>query len=236
MYNKSNILDKYLLNWDGVWYLMGKYQQLYDGDTKMMPDGELVCNPTIEGEKESEKVLRLLWLDIGKYKEQIKEDWQKIENDYEFRHQYEAEYIAIKRLSIICKDYEDRCKYLDELVSKMQQSKCPKFSIPNELNTDKASRLLGKAMQYGLCDASYKWLKTKALLAYFSAQASDYLSLTNSKYGEKQKISWQPFEQLFQVTGLAGANNENVNKYGPPKDSKIVDDIFKELNNSVNNQ
>lgn len=80
--------------------------------------------------------------------------------------------------------------------------------LPSELNTEPAKALFQGAIQNRLCDTNYKWLKTKALLAYFADRASEYLNLGKGEYDGKKKISWKPFETLFGIKGLSGARRD----------------------------
>lgn len=99
-------------------------------------------------------------------------------------------------------------------------------TIPKELNTEKAKALIQKAIQKGLCDNNYKWLKSKALLAYFADRASEHLNLGKGKYGDKIKTSWKPFETLFNAKGLSGAKNDYQKTGTLPDGYEIVDKLF----------
>ena len=70
---------------------------------------------------------------------------------------------------------EIRCKELAEHRRKGQNINT--LGLPTELNTDKAKKLFSLAISNGICDNNYKWLKSKALLAYFADRASEYLKL-----------------------------------------------------------
>lgn len=68
-----------------------------------------------------------------------------------------------------------------------------------------------------------KWLKSKALLAYFADVANDKLSL---KHGEKRTI--RPFEVLFGKKGLTSAINDYKKTGDFPIGNKDIDDLFAE--------
>lgn len=102
--------------------------------------------------------------------------------------------------------------------------------IPPELNTKRGLLVLQKAIENGLCDEHYHWLKTKALLAYFSKMASIILDLSQSVQDGFDKISWKPFEQLFGYKDLRYTKNYFQNKTGkPPKGHKVIENLFKKL-------
>lgn len=105
-------------------------------------------------------------------------------------------------------------------------------TLPKELNTEKAITLLQKAVKIGLCDDSYNWLKSKALLAYFADKASEYLGLSKGKYYDNEidddndKTFWKPFETLFGRKNLSQSKRDYKRK-GLPRDYKDVDNLFK---------
>ena len=101
-----------------------------------------------------------------------------------------------------------------------------KVYIPKELNNDKAKSIISKAIEAGLCDNNYKWLKSKALLAYFADRASEYLKLGKGEYDGKTKTSWKPFEALFGIDGLSGAKRDYQKTGTLPDGYKDVDNLF----------
>lgn len=107
-------------------------------------------------------------------------------------------------------------------------------TIPVELSTDRAQRLLNEAAKAGFIsvnDGRYKWEKTKALCAYFVDKASEYLQLkAKADSNGATGTSWKPFEQLFSVSGLSGCKNEWKNKTGAmPRGYKDIDRLFSRL-------
>lgn len=109
-----------------------------------------------------------------------------------------------------------------------KQIKCceKKRLFPNELNSDKAKNILQKAMEAGLCDDAYKWIKSKALLAYFADKASEYLGLGKGEYDGNPKTSWKPFETLFDISGLSGAKRDYQKTGTLPIGHSEVDNLF----------
>lgn len=66
-----------------------------------------------------------------------------------------------------------------------------------------------------------KWMKSKALLAYFVEVANDELNL---RRGEKRQV--RPFEIIFNTKGLTGAKNDYKKTGVLPFGHKEIDKIF----------
>jgi len=105
-----------------------------------------------------------------------------------------------------------------------------KQAIEQENSTDKYEQiipdnLLNKLQKQGFIETSQelplKWLKKKALLAYFVDVANDKLNL---KYGEKRQI--RPFETLFNVSCLTSAINDYKKIGDLPIGYKDIDKLF----------
>ena len=111
--------------------------------------------------------------------------------------------------------------------------------LPPELNEENTRErflsLLQKAIDCNLCDKSYHWQGTKALLTYFCAKASNRLGLgkgmvTDSesiRNTQRPKIFWKPFEMFFGVDGMCGTEKDykrNGNRL--PLGYEKVDKIF----------
>ena len=117
-------------------------------------------------------------------------------------------------------------------ISGEEQEKPPKTgndgsaALPEELNTEEAITLLQKAVKIGLCDDSYKWLKSKALLAYFADKASEYLGLGKGEYDGRKKVSWKPFETLFVLEKLSLAKQDYQKTGTLPSGYMDVDRLF----------
>lgn len=115
---------------------------------------------------------------------------------------------------------------LNQIKKDIERLKKEVFTLPEELDTDKAKKLLQKAITSGLCDDTYKWLKSKALLAYFTDKASEYLGLCKGEYDGKPKTSWKPFETLFGISGLSGAKRDYQKTGTLPDGYSDVDKLF----------
>lgn len=114
-----------------------------------------------------------------------------------------------------------------QVFSKPQQETIENgVTLPIELDTEKAKALLQNAIQKGLCDSNYKWLKTKALLAYFADKASEYLNLGKGEYNGVKKASWIPFETLFGINNLANTKNGWKKTGTLPGGYEDVDKLF----------
>lgn len=110
-----------------------------------------------------------------------------------------------------------------------QAAQEPQQTMPNELNNDEAKRYFKKAIDIGLMDANYKWLKGLQLLACFARDMSINLHLgkgVNSH--DSPRISWKPFETLFKLpVGKLRLNYNDIQKTGqPPRDIWMVDKVF----------
>ena len=72
-------------------------------------------------------------------------------------------------------------------------------------SNDAFLKIMDQAVALGLCTREgwqYRW-KVKAEAAYFAAQASHFLNLSNRHDQDGElAISWKPFEALFGLQGL----------------------------------
>lgn len=102
--------------------------------------------------------------------------------------------------------------------------------IPVELDTPEARKIFEKAIDAGFIENSktgYKWIGKKNLLAYFADRMNEKLHLGKGMYDDKQKRAWKPFEKLFGITGLAGAEKDYQRTGVLPTGYEIVDLIFR---------
>lgn len=99
-------------------------------------------------------------------------------------------------------------KELNQIKKDIEYLKKKVCVLPKTLDTDEAKNLLKKTITAGLCDDTYRWVKSKALLAYFADKASECLGLCKGEYDGKPKTSWKPFESLFGISGLSGAKRD----------------------------
>lgn len=103
-------------------------------------------------------------------------------------------------------------------------------TLPDELATPEALKIFEQARELGLIDKDYKWLKGLQLAACFARDMSLKLGLGKGESsGRIPRISWQPFERLFNIPkGKLRANYNDVLKTGQdPSDHALIDRIFK---------
>lgn len=115
---------------------------------------------------------------------------------------------------------------LDKQQSENNGMTTGKKSLPLVLDNAKANDLLQKTITAKLCDDTYNWLKTKALLAYYVDRASEYLGLCMGEYDGKPKTSWKPFETLFGIIGLSGSKRDYQKTGTFPNGYRDVDRLF----------
>jgi hypothetical protein len=101
-------------------------------------------------------------------------------------------------------------------------------NLPSELDTPEAKAIFDEARDIGLLDCDYKWLKTKQLLACFAQKMSDKLMLGKGVNSDgTSRISWQPFERLFNEKNLRLSYND-IQKTGQlPREHELIDKLFK---------
>lgn len=105
----------------------------------------------------------------------------------------------------------------------------PQRFVPDVLATDEAKRYFEKAIDLGLMDADYNWLKGLQMLACFAREMSMKLQLGKGVNGNGQpKISWQPFETLFNLERYKLRSNYNdIQKTGQsPIEIGLIDKVF----------
>lgn len=103
-------------------------------------------------------------------------------------------------------------------------------TLPDILATPEALKIFEQARELGLIDRDYKWLKGLQLLACFAREMSLKLGLGKGNNSDgTPRISWQPFERLFNISnGKLRANYNDVQKTGQnPGDHTLIDGIFK---------
>lgn len=115
------------------------------------------------------------------------------------------------------------CGAYDFALSDDQDEQPQPQQIPTELDTPEAKVYLEKAIELGLMDSNYKWLKGLQMLACFAVEMSKRLKL-----GKGERISWKPFETLFSVkSGKLRLNYNDIQKTGQqPKESYLIDRVF----------
>lgn len=111
----------------------------------------------------------------------------------------------------------------DEQEESHQNSQAYSGILPEKLVNDMIAQGMVERAGNGL-----KWLKTKALLAYFAELASEKYRLGKGEYNGKIKTAWKPFETLFGINGLSGARNDNLKTGTQPDGYSQIDELFKE--------
>lgn len=113
--------------------------------------------------------------------------------------------------------------FLDEVQADIVKQQQKPQQIPTELSTPEAKVYLDKAIELGLMDSNYTWLKGLQMLACFAYEMSKRLRL-----GKGERISWKPFEILFSVErNKLRLNKNDIEKTGQqPKESYLIDKVF----------
>lgn len=117
---------------------------------------------------------------------------------------------------------------LNELKPNHNQSPS-NHQLPDQLNTDEARRYFRKAIDLGLMSEGYKWLKGLQMLACFARDMSLKLNLNKATNSDGTKrISWKPFENLFEVEqGKLRLNYNDIQKTGQnPSEIGLIDKVF----------
>ena len=117
---------------------------------------------------------------------------------------------------------------LNELKPNHNQSSSV-HQLPDQLDTDKARRYFRKAIDLGLMSEEYEWLKGLQMLACFARDMSLKLNLNKATNSDGTKrISWKPFENLFEVEqGKLRLNYNDIQKTGQnPSEIGLIDKVF----------
>lgn len=147
--------------------------------------------------------------------------WNMTERRFDFDNSKDlclytdAEFVRLQNaMGIVC-DLIEKLP-TDERAAYAQQ-------LPDKLNTDEAKRYFAKAIELGLMTDNYKWLKGLQMLACFARDFSMKLSL-----GKGNRISWKPFESLFEIEpGKLRLNYNDIQKTGQnPSESDLIDKVF----------
>lgn len=95
--------------------------------------------------------------------------------------------------------------------------------IAKELTTPEANGYFKKAIDLGLMDSNFRWLKGLQMLACFAREMSLKLNM-----GKGDRIAWKPFEMLFGVPlGKLRLNYNDIQKTGQdPKEAYLINRIF----------
>lgn len=95
--------------------------------------------------------------------------------------------------------------------------------IAKELTTPEAKAYFKKAIDLGLMDNNFRWLKGWQMMACFAREMSLRLNM-----GKGDRIAWKPFEILFGVAkGKLRLNYNDVQKTGQdPKEAYLINRVF----------
>lgn len=120
-------------------------------------------------------------------------------------------------------------EFLDEVQADFVKQQPEPQKVPPKLGTEQAKSYFDKAIELGLMDRDYKWLKGLQMLACFAYSMSIRLELGKGVNGDgRPRISWKPFETLFSVDrGKLRLNYNDIQKTGQqPKESYLIDRVF----------
>ena len=109
------------------------------------------------------------------------------------------------------------------------KAKAPEPKLPDRLQKEDAQKYFSKAIELGLMDDKYKWLKGMQLLACFAREMSLKLDMGKGYNADKTKrISWRPFEDLFGIKhGKLRLNYNDIQKTGQePSDIDLIKEVF----------
>lgn len=129
------------------------------------------------------------------------------------------------------KAYTIACQYIEEWVNTVKSKAADIQGLPAELDTEPARKYFARAVAAGLMSEQYEWLASKSLLACFCREMSVNLDLGKGYSSEGQKrLSWKPFEALFNVKAKNLTTNLNdIKKTGQdPIGIEKVEAIFKD--------
>lgn len=117
-----------------------------------------------------------------------------------------------------------------EFMTQQPQSLSPEpQQISEELETPEAQRYFKKAIDLGLMDSNYHWLKGLQMLACFAAKMSDVLDMGKGQLADgRKRISWKPFEALFCLpVGKLRGNFSDIQKTGAyPSEYWLIEKVF----------
>lgn len=131
------------------------------------------------------------------------------------------------RLSEVCKEYQkiwSKPAPIEFVCDLLESKLTAQQSIDPRLTTDEAKAYFNKAIEFGLMDKDYNWLKGLQMLSCFAWEMSKAL-----KMGKGDRTAWRPFEILFGVEkGKLRLNYNDIQKTGQnPSESYLIDQIFR---------
>ena len=131
------------------------------------------------------------------------------------------------RLSEVCKEYKkiwSKPAPIEFVCDLLESKLTAQQSIDPRLTTVEAKAYFNEAIELGLMDKDYNWLKGLQMLSCFAWEMSKAL-----KMGKGDRIAWRPFEILFGVEkGKLRLNYNDIQKTGQnPSESYLIDQILR---------
>ena len=108
----------------------------------------------------------------------------------------------------------------------------PKNDLPKELDNPDIKDLFERTYKRGLMKKEgerYIWNSTKSSLVFFAARTSNFFGMRkHSKHGsnEEKQVYWKPFQDYFNVKGLAKLKFRYDETDSKPTNIKIIDSLF----------
>lgn len=118
---------------------------------------------------------------------------------------------------------------IEEMAGHKKRTKPEPQQLPQELSTQEAKAYFKKAIELGLMDKTYKWLKGLQMMACFAVEMSNKLNLGKGTLADgRKRISWKPFEILFNIEhGKLRLNYNDVQKTGKtPNEMNLIYKVF----------
>ena len=130
-------------------------------------------------------------------------------------------------LSEVCKEYKkiwSKPAPIEFVCDLLESKLTAQQSIDPRLTTVEAKAYFNEAIELGLMDKDYNWLKGLQMLSCFAWEMSKAL-----KMGKGDRTAWRPFEILFGVEkGKLRLNYNDIQKTGQnPSESYLIDQIFR---------
>lgn len=128
-------------------------------------------------------------------------------------------------------EFSERMEAVEEWAKMKREQPAETFILPPELDTPEARKYFDRAIEQGLMSEDYKWLYGPEMLACFVDEMNKKLKLSKATNSDGTKrISWKPFEILFQVKcGKLRYNLKDIKNTGSdPKDVGLINQIFKD--------
>ena len=123
---------------------------------------------------------------------------------------------------------DDSDKQSNEATEENKELKIVK-QVTKELDPENAAIYFAKAIEKGLMTEKFEWLHGLQMLSCFASKMSDTLNIGKGLNSDGTKrISWKPFEKLFNIqSGKLRSNFNDIKKTGClPSHVNLVDDIF----------